>query len=164
MKQESSLSGPLQCYFFGISFSGGLERDGGLFGFAIPDLGISFRSKFTGTLFECQYEGLLALLKFIEENREAFKDLEIEVFSDSAIVNYQINHHKSISSDLKKYYDAAIRYRAKIQYKVSWIPRHENVAITGLFDMPPVVADIRIEFDEKKLKREKPESDRRTDL
>jgi len=103
-------------------------------------------------------------LKFIEENREAFKDLEIEVFSDSAIVNYQINHHKSISSDLKKYYDAAIRYRAKIQYKVSWIPRHENVAITGLFDMPPVVADIRIEFDEKKLKREKPESDRRTDL
>ncbi len=154
----------MQCYFFGISFSGGLERDGGIFGFAIPDLGIAFRSRFAGTLFQCQYEGLLALLKFIEENREAFKDLEIEAFSDSAIVNYQINHHKSISSDLKKYYNAAIRYRAKIQYKVSWIPRQENVSITGLFDMPPVAADIRIEFDEKKLKREKAESDRHTDL
>lgn len=155
----------MPCYFFGISFGGdGLEKDGGLFGFAIPDLGISFRSKFAGTLFECQYKGLLALLKFIEENREAFKDLEIDVFSDSAIVNYQINHHKFISSDLKKYYDAAIRYKARIQYKMSWIPRHENVAIAGLFEMPPVATDIRIEFDEKKLKREKPEGDRHTDL
>ena len=163
MRQESSLSGPLHCFFFGISFNGdSLEKNGGLFGFAIPDLGISFRSKFAGTLFECQYEGLLALLKFIEENREAFKDLELELFSDSAIVNYQINHHKSISSDLKKYYDAAIRYRAKIQYKVSWIPRHENVAITGLFEMPPVAADIRIKFDEKKLGREELKSDEHT--
>ena len=165
MRQESSFPGPLPCYFFGISFSGnGLEKDGGLFGYAIPDLGISFRSRFAGTLFQCQYEGLLALLKFIEENREAFKDLEIDVFSDSAIVNYQINHHKFISSDLKKYYDAAIRYKARIRYKMSWIPRHENVAITGLFEMPPVAADIRIEYDEKKLKREKPEGDRHTDL
>lgn len=155
MKQESSLSGPLQCYFFGISLNGdGLEKEGGLFGFAIPDLGISFRSRFAGTLSECQYKGLLALLKFMENNREAFKDLEIEAFSDSAIVNYQINHHKFISSDLKKYYDTAIRYRARIRYKVSWIPRQENIAITGLFDMPPVTADIRIEFDAEKLKRD----------
>lgn len=165
MKAESPLSGVLQCYFFGVSFnSDGLEKNGGLFGFAIPDLGISYRSRFAGTLFECQYRGFLALLKFMEENRDAFEELEIEIFSDSAIINYQINHHKFISRDLKKYYDAAIRYRAKIRFKVSWIPIHENVAITGLFDMPPMAADIRIKFDEKKLKREIPEGDKHIDL
>jgi hypothetical protein len=165
MKQESSLSSPLPCYFFGISFGDdGLEKNGGLFGFAIPDLGISFRSRFAGTLFQCQYEGLLALLKFIGENREAFKDLEIEAFSDSAIVNYQINHHKFISRDLKEYYNAAIRYRTRIPYKVSWIPRQENVAITGLFDMPPLAEDIRIDFDKKKLDGKKPEGDRHTGI
>ncbi len=165
MKQKSSLSGPLQCYFFGITFNGdGLEKNGGLFGFAIPDLGISFRSRFAGSLFECQYEGLLALLKFAKKNREAFKDQELEIFSDSAIVNYHINHHKFISSELRKYYDSAISYRAKIQYKISWMPRHEIIAITSLFDMPPVASDIRIEFDEKKLGKEKPEGGRHADL
>jgi hypothetical protein len=165
MKAESPLSAPLQCYFFGISFNGGsLEKKGGLFGFAIPDLGISFRSRFAGTLFECQYEGLLALLKFIDENRDAFENLEIEILSDSAIVNYQINHHKSISSDLKKYYNAAIRYRARIRYRISWIPRHENIAITGLFDMPPVAADIQIRFNEEKYRKQMPEGGRHTDL
>ncbi len=165
MKAESPLSGVLQCYFFGVSFNrDGLEKNGGLFGFAIPDLGISFRSRIAGTLFKCQYKGLLALLKFMENNRETFGDLEIEIFSDSAIVNYQINHHKFISSELKKYYYDAIRYRAKIGYKVSWIPRHENIAITGRFDMPPVEVDIRIKFDEKKHRRQIPESDKHTDL
>lgn len=165
MKQESSLSSPLPCYFFGISFGDdGLDKDGGLFGFAIPDLGISFRSRFAGTLFQCQYEGLLALLKFIDENGEAFKGLDIEAFSDSAIVNYQINHHKSISRDLRKYYNAAIRYRTRIKYKVSWIPRHENVSIAGLFDMPPLAADIRIDFDKKNLDGEKPKGDRHTGI
>lgn len=103
-------------------------------------------------------------MKFVENNRETFKDSEIEIFSDSAIVNYQINHHKFISSNLKKYYDAAIRYRARNPYKVSWIPGHENIAITGLFDMPPVAADIRIEFDEKKLRKETLKNDKHTDL
>ncbi len=165
MKTVSLSSGSLQCYFFGISFNGdGLEKNGGLFGFAIPDLGISFRSRFAGTMFECQYKGLLSLLKFVEENRDTFRDLEIDVFSDSAIVNYQINNHKFISSDLKKYYDAAIRYRARIRYKISWIPGHENVAITGLYDMPPIAADIKIKFDEKKLRGEKPDSDKHTGI
>jgi hypothetical protein len=165
MKQESSFSSPLPCYFFGISFDGeGIEKNGGLFGFAIPDLGISFRSRSAGTLFECQYEGLLALLKFIEENREAFKDTEIEAFSDSAIVNYQINHHRFISPDLRKYYNAAIRYRTRIKYKVSWIPRHENVSFAGLFDMPPVAADIRIDFDKKNLDGNRLEGDRDSDI
>ena len=102
----------IQGYFFGTSYN---EHDNGrpvgLAGYAIPDLGIIFRSRHEGTIHECQYAGLLELLKFIELNKESFKDLEFEILSDSALVIYQISHRKFISRDLAPFYSAAIEYK-----------------------------------------------------
>jgi hypothetical protein len=142
------MSDSIQAFFFGTSY--GEVTDGkpvGLAGFAIPDLGISFRSRWTGSIHECQYAGLLALLRFIETNRKEFKGIDFEVLSDSALVVYQIANKKFISKDLLPFYHAAIEFKRKISYKVSWVPREENAAVTGLSDVPPLACDINLEFD-----------------
>jgi hypothetical protein len=133
----------IQAFFFGTSF--GEQVDGslvGLSGFAIPDLGIVYRSRHTGSIYECQYQGLLALLKFIENNRKQLDGYEFEVLSDSALVIYQISHSKLITKELAPYYNTAINYKSKVNYRVSWVPRQENIAITGLDETPPFQANI----------------------
>jgi hypothetical protein len=138
----------LQAFFFGTSF--GEQSNGkptGLFGFAIPELGLVYRSCHAGTIYECQYAGLLALLKFIETNRKQFDDFEFEVLSDSALIIYQISHRKFISKELAPYYNSAINYKNRVNYRVSWVPRQENAAIIGLDNTPTFKPEIEFKID-----------------
>jgi hypothetical protein len=142
------MSDSLQAFFFGTSFGEIVNgKPIGVSGFAIPDLGIIFRTRWVGTIHECQYAGLLALLKFIDTNKKELKGIDFEVLSDSALVIYQIANKKFISRDLLPFYNAAIDYKRKVSYKVSWVPREENVAITGLSDVPPLAPDINLRLD-----------------
>jgi hypothetical protein len=138
----------IQAFFFGTSFG---EQDGGklvgLCGFAIPDLGIVSKSRHTGSIYECQYQGLLALLKFIENNRKQLDGFEFEILSDSALVVYQISHCKLITKELAPYYNTAINYKSKVNYRVSWVPRQENIAIAGLDEIPPFQANMGFELE-----------------
>jgi len=144
-QKEEIMAETLQAYFFGTSFGETVKgQPVGLTGFAIPDLGIVFRSRWTGTIHECQYAGLLALLKFINTNKKHLKEFDFQILSDSSLVIYQIAHKKFISPDLLPYYNAAIDYKRKVSYKVSWVPREENIAITGLIDTPPLEPEIAL--------------------
>ena len=137
----------VQGYFFGTSYNEHENgRPAGLAGYAIPDLGIIFRSRHEGNIHECQYTGLLELLKFIDLNKKSFKGLEFEILSDSALVIYQISHRRFISRDLAPFYSAAVEYKKKISYRVSWVPREENVALIGMSGDPAIRPDFDIHF------------------
>jgi len=137
----------IQGYFCGISFNEYKNnKPVGLAGFAIPDLGIIFRSRSYGSLNECQYAGLLAMLKFIEQNKKSFAGLEFELLSDSSLIIYQISHRKFISRELAPLYFSAIEYKKKIDFRVTWVPRNENIAITGLSDTPALKPELDLDF------------------
>ncbi len=138
----------IQAFFFGTSFGERIDgRPVGLTGFAIPDLGVVFRTRHSGSLHECQYVGLLALLKFINDNQKQLGNYQFEILSDSTLVVYQISHRKFFTSELAPFYAAAIDYKGKINYKISWVPRQENIAITGLCETPPLKSDLDLKLD-----------------
>ncbi len=141
------MSDSIQAYFFGTAYN---EYENGmpvgLAGYAIPDLGIVFRGRHEGTIHECQYAGLLGLLNFIDLNKKSFKGMEFEVFSDCALIIYQISHRRFISRDLALLYGAAMEFKKKVCYKVSWVPREENVALVGMAGEPAVHPDFDIDF------------------
>jgi hypothetical protein len=144
----------LRCYFFGIVFTSGEKQlAGGLAGFAIPDLGIVYRSRLNGSLFECQYKGLLALLSFIDTNKKNFRGVGFEILSDSAVVIYQITHKKFVSRELLSSLRSVLEFQERIPFKVSWVPTEENISITGLLDMPSYSTeadfDLEIELKDK---------------
>ncbi len=151
MSKEKRINDTLRCYFFGVTTGDKSEESSsGLCGFAIPDLGIVYKDTFRGTLYECQYNGLLILLKFIHNNTKSFRGFEFEILSDAAVVIYQLNHHKSLSKGLRASYNAVMGYKSKIFFKTSWIPRQENQAISGLLESPPFNPDIDIRFEDKR--------------
>jgi hypothetical protein len=137
----------VQAYFFGTSYNECENgRPVGLSGFAIPDLGVIFRSRQQGSIYECQYGGLLALLKFIDLNTKNLSGFDFEILSDSALVVYHISHRRLISRDLAPFFNEAIDYKRKIEYRVSWVPRQENIALIGLADTPAVKPEFDIDF------------------
>jgi len=148
MSKEFEYEENLRCYFFGRNFSKDIiTKSAGLAGFAIPDLGIVFRSRFSGTLFECQYAGLLALLRFIDTNKKSFKGIRFEILSDSAVVVYQVTHKKFISKELISSFRAVIGYQKKIPFKISWVPAEENISITGMAEMPSISSDTDLNLE-----------------
>lgn len=148
MSKEFNFNDIIRCYFFGNRFPKENRTEiSGITGFAIPDLGIVFRSRYNGTLFECQYAGLLALLKFLKSNLKNFQGKQFEIFSDSAVVVYQITHKKFVSDDLKTFYRSVLHYQKKIPFELSWIPINENTAITGLAEMAPLSSDSKLDYN-----------------
>lgn len=145
------LSGPLKGYFFGLSFRKQGADASGLSGFAFPDLGILFKCRYQGQLHECQYEGLLALLRFTAENPGIFAKVDLDLFTDSALINYQMNHRRPVSGRLKRYRDKAFSYRRNIRYRVGWVPFAENLAIAGYDDMITISPEGDFEIDGSRI-------------
>ncbi len=151
MSDDSQNGDKIRCYFFGVSHvAGGGEYSSGSCGFAIPDLGIVYKNRHFGSLYECQYNGLLTLLRFIQNNKRSFKGIVFEILSDAAFVVYQLNHQKSLTKSLREYYSKALGYRSSIAFTLSWIPKKENQAISGLLDSPPFHPDMEIRFEDKR--------------
>jgi hypothetical protein len=147
----------IQCYFFGESFgTDKLDASSGITGYALPDFGVVFRRQFNGNLIECQYAGLLELLRFIDLNRKNFLGKHFEILSDSAVVIYQVNQKKLIGKDLLPYFRSVEIYKNKFPFKLSWIPKEDNIAVTGLLDMPPIniEAEFNIIFDKNEPKQD----------
>ena len=148
MEERENMAETIRAYFFGISYGEIVNgKETGLAGFAIPDLGIIFRSRFKGNIHECQYAGLLSLLDFIENNKKNLSAYKFEILSDSALVVHQIAHRKFISKELTPYFETAIGYKGKIDYRVTWVPREENIAITGMDSTPSYKADLKLNFE-----------------
>jgi len=97
--------------------------------FSIPEAGIIFRTRFQGSISECEYAALLTLLEFVELNPQVFRDRTVEIFGDSFTVVNQINNKMFCGSDLEPFRNLALLFRQKFSYSLAWIPQRENPAM-----------------------------------
>ncbi len=119
----------MDCYFYGMIRGVNKKDDSdGVVSFYIPDLGVTFRAKFTGNQWEGEYAGLLALLEFAELNPHLFKSKHLDIFGNSYLVIHQVNQKLDCARELKPYLDMALVYKRKIPYTLSWIPEWDNPA------------------------------------
>lgn len=119
----------MDCYFYGMIRAADREKGSdGVVSFCVPDLGITFRAKFTGNQWECEYASLLALLEFVELNPHLFKSKHLEIFGNSYVVVHQVNQKLGCTKQLKPYRDMALIYKNKIPYTLGWIPKSDNPA------------------------------------
>ncbi|MFQ6002417.1 MAG: hypothetical protein ACE5KJ_01590 [Candidatus Zixiibacteriota bacterium] len=124
-------------------------RQNGLASFAIPDLGILFRSSYLGSHYELEYMSLLSLLRFIELNRAAFQNHKIDIYSTSSLLVYQVNQNAFCEKELEKHKNLAIAYKNTLNFSLSWIPQSENRAETGMLDLPPLKTSFKMNPQDK---------------
>lgn len=140
----------MKCYFHGsVNGEDKLSKQMGTVSFAIPDLGVIFRSRWMGNLIECQYAALLSLLQFLENNKGLLKDGTIKILSDASIVVYQLSQGTFIYKNIEEYYRLVQTYKSKIDFKVHWIPEKDNCAYHGLLGTPPMKPSVEIKYDMK---------------
>lgn len=144
----------MRCYFHGaVTGDDKLVKQEGTVSFAVPDIGVIFRSRWNGDLYECQYAGLLSLLRFIETNSKLFKGKTVEILSDASVVIYQLTKNSFIFKNLEPYYRMVQSYKAKFAFKLNWTPESENPANHGLNEMPPVRPSVEINYDIKQTNK-----------
>lgn len=123
----------MECYFYSKVRQ---QREDGscdaVLSFTIPDVGILFRTRFSGSPAECEYAALLTLLEFVELNPQVFRDRTIEIYGDSFTVVNQVNKKMFCSQDLQPFRNMALLFRNKFTYSINWIPERENPAQNGL--------------------------------
>jgi hypothetical protein len=123
----------MRCFFHGRNRDvDGVPGFNGLVSFAIPDIGITFRARYTGSHDECEYASLLALLEFVELNPHLFRNKRIEIYGNDYLVISQVNKGTRPSRNLEPYMNMAVGYRHKIPFTLNWIPDNENLAQDGL--------------------------------
>ena len=125
------------------------RRQNGLVSFAIPDLGILFRTSCLGSYYELEYMSLLSLLRFIELNREAFKNQKIDIYCTSSLLVYQVNQNVFCQKELEKHKNLAIAYKNILNFSLSWIPDTENRTEKGMLDLPPLKNSFKMNLQDK---------------
>lgn len=137
----------MRCYFNGsVHGADQLAKHIGTVSFAIPDIGVVFRSRWAGNLLECQYAALLSLLQFIDSNDKVFKNKDIQILSDASVVVYHLTKETFIFNSVKPYYRMVQAYKGKFDFTVRWIPERENAAFLGLTDTPPLKPSVEINY------------------
>ena len=137
----------MKCYFHGINPSEEAgTREGGIISFAVPDIGVIYRTRCTGDRLECEYLALAALLEFLDSNSDIIANQNLEILGDSAVVVYQLNGKIPVLSRVLKHYRRIEQYKNRLKFKVSWIPQSLNRAAMTLPDLPPLDAKISFDF------------------
>ncbi len=137
----------MKCYFHGANRSkGGRNRDNGIISFAIPDIGVVYRTKCTGDRLECEYLALAALLEFLDSNSEIMTAQNLELLGDSAVVIYQLNGKMPVFSRLVSLFNRVEGYKSKFEFRILWTPASLNRAAMALPDLPPLKPSIRFDF------------------
>jgi hypothetical protein len=121
-------------------------RQNGLVSFAIPDLGILFRTCRFGSHYELEYISLLSLLHFIELNQATFKNQKMDIFSTSSLLVYQVDQNAFCQKELEKYKRLAVAYKNTLKFSLSWVPESENRAEKGMLDLPPLKNSFTMNF------------------
>jgi hypothetical protein len=138
----------MKCYFHGSGSKDGLKQKSGLVSFAIPDVGVLFRSTWEGNLYQCQYVSLLMLLKFIEVNPDVFSQVELQLYGDCPPIIQQINGQAYTPKSLEAYRDLTRLYVKKLRFSLRWIPEQENRATNKAMDIPPNPSLKGLNFEE----------------
>ena len=140
----------MKCYFHGsVIGDDKTSRQIGTVSFAIPDLGVIFRSRWMGNLLECQYAALLSLLQFIENNTKILGKKELQILSDASVVVYQLTKDTFVLKNIEPYYRKVQTYKSKFPFRIHWLPEKENVACNGLNDTPPMQLSVEINYGMK---------------
>jgi len=143
----------MKCYFYGHNFSEKSDRrNRGIISFVIPDIGVVYRTRFTGDRFECEYRALISLLEFVASNSDMMEHQQLELLGDSAVVVYQVNGKMPVYSRLQPFYRIVEQFKTKFNFKVSWMPASLNRAAKALPDLPPLKVEFNYEFYDAKKK------------
>ena len=139
----------MKCYFTAKPESTDeLGKKRVLISFAIPDLGVLFRTHYSGEVDECSYISLLKLLKFIESNPRVFDDHKIQVYSHEPQIVYQVNGKIPCDERLHKLNALVLLYKAKLKYSLDWVHLKDNKAERGIIDQPQTKILLPLNFDE----------------
>jgi hypothetical protein len=138
----------MKCYFHGSGSKDSSAQKSGLVSFAIPDVGVLFRSTWRGNLYQCQYVSLLFLLKFIEVNPDVFSQVELQLYGDCPLIIQQINDQVYTPKSLEAYRDLSRLYVKKLHFSLRWIPEQQNRATSKAVDMPPNPSLKGLNFEE----------------
>ena len=138
----------MKCYFHGSGSKDSSAQKSGLVSFAIPDVGVLFRSTWRGNLYQCQYVSLLFLLKFIEVNPDVFSQVELQLYGDCPLIIQQINGQAYTPRSLEAYRDLTRLYVKKLRFSLRWIPEQQNRATGKAVDMPPNPSLKGLKFEE----------------
>jgi hypothetical protein len=138
----------MKCYFHGSASKDSSAQKSGLVSFAIPDVGVLFRSTWRGNLYQCQYVSLLFLLKFIEVNPDVFSQVELQLYGDCPLIIQQINDQVYTPKSLEAYRDLSRLYVKKLHFSLRWIPEQQNRATSKAVDMPPNPSLKGLNFEE----------------
>jgi len=147
----------MKCYFcgYGSRNENGLSDDC-ITSFAIPDIGVLFRTRRKGARFESDYLALLTLLEFLSINSETVGNQKFEILSDSAVVVYQLTKKMPVSSKLLPYYRRVMKYKNELNFDVSWIPHSANRSAQSVPVLPPLKVKFNFNFALAKRDIEQP--------
>jgi len=138
----------MRCYFSAQPDSEDrLKKHRRVISFVIPDMGVIFRSLHFGTLVECGYVSLLALLTFIEKNPKFFSNQQIEIYTNIPLIVYQINKNVFCEKEARVLKDMAVLYKRKLDFFLNWIPKEYNKAILSLEKLPSAGYNLQLDFD-----------------
>ena len=127
----------MRCYFWGSNNCAGRRRRGsGVISFAIPDWGVQYRARQTGTAAECEYAALVALLRFVDTNRKVFESKRLEFCTDAAALEHEIDG-QATGRGMVKVLETIRAIRERIPFELFWIPAEQNAAIAGVLDLAP---------------------------
>ncbi|UCB52327.1 MAG: hypothetical protein JSV10_10155 [Candidatus Zixiibacteriota bacterium] len=128
------------------------KKQTGLVNFAIPDLGVLFKTRQSGSHYELEYKSLLALLRFIDLNQKAFRNQKLSVLCSSPLLVYQMNENSLCQKEVERDRNLALAYKRKLKFSVSWVPEGENRALSGMMDLPPLKNSLDLKFDDLQKK------------
>ena len=129
----------MQCFVYGSNLDDDNTRQApGIVAFAVPDIGLMFKSGFTGSQTECEYMSLLTFLRFVEQNPKAFASSRLDILSDAAAMVYQVSGKAPSTSLADKYIPLVKHFQEKLNFSVHWIPQNSNPAFEGIYDLPPL--------------------------
>lgn len=143
-KNASIRRSELKCYFsVRISEQEKGKKQNGLICFAIPEVGVLFKTRSIGSFFELEYISFLSLLRFLELNQKAFENLKLSILCSSPLLVYQMNENSGCQREVQQLRNLVLAFKRKLNFFLSWIPEGENRALNGMMDLPP----LKISFD-----------------
>ena len=128
------------------------KKQNGLVSFAIPDLGILFKTRYFGSHYQLEYVSLLALLRFVELNSKAFQNLKLHVLCSSPMLVYQMSQKTLCQREVERHRIVALAFKKKYGFSLSWVPESQNRAQNGVIDLPPLKNSFNFDFEDLQKK------------
>jgi len=129
----------MQCFVYGSNLDSDHARKcRGIVAFAVPDIGLSFKSGYIGTQTECEYMSLLTFLRFVEQNPKVFGGSRLDILSDAAAMVYQVSGRAPSTTLADKFMPTVKHFQKKLNFSVFWIPQKDNSAFEGIYHLPPL--------------------------